>query len=153
MVVNADNGLIINTNNSNNQKIQLTVNGAIKLGAVVNAPAQTSPYISVKTKGSVVIRIQLFQNIREETNRSQISVKRCVMIKIQHSLHNVVLQQPTTLLLKHSGLLMISVNEDLDMQALNQLSQHLEDRLAGLVNLFHQEVQPVLQPEKDVEMV
>ena len=39
------------------------------------------------------------------------------------------------------------------MQALNQLSQHLEDRLAGLVNLFHQEVQPVLQPEKDVEMV
>ena len=53
MVVNADNGLIINTNNSNNQKIQLTVNGAIKLGAVVNAPAQTSPYISVKTKGSV----------------------------------------------------------------------------------------------------
>ena len=53
MVVNADNGLIINTNNSNNQKIQLTVNGAIKLGAVVNAPTQTSPYISVKTKGSV----------------------------------------------------------------------------------------------------
>ena len=53
MVVNADNGLIINTNNSNNQKIQLTVNGAIKLGAVTNAPAQTSPYISVKTKGSV----------------------------------------------------------------------------------------------------
>jgi hypothetical protein len=31
MVVNADNGLIINTNNSNNQKIQLTVSGAIKL--------------------------------------------------------------------------------------------------------------------------
>ena len=53
MVVNADNGLIINTNNSNNQKIQLTVNGAIKLGAVANAPAQASPYISVKTKGSV----------------------------------------------------------------------------------------------------
>lgn len=53
MVVNADNGLIINTNNSNNQKIQLTVNGAIKLGAVANAPTQTSPYISVKTKGSV----------------------------------------------------------------------------------------------------
>ena len=75
------------------------------------------------------------------------------MIKIQHSPHNVVLQQPTTLLLKHSGLLMISVNEDLDMQVLNQLSQHLEDRLVGLVNLFHQEVQPVLQPEKDVEMV
>ena len=117
MVVNADNGLIINTNNSNNQKIQL------------------------------------FQNIREETNKSQLSVKRYVMIKIQHSLHNVVLQRPTTLLLKHSGLLMISVNEDLDMQVLNQLFQHLEDRLAGLVNLFHQEVQPVLQPEKDVEMV
>jgi len=74
------------------------------------------------------------------------------MIKIQHSLHNVVLQQPTTLLLKHSGLLMISVNEGLDMQVLNQLSQHLEDRLAGLVNLFHQEVQPVQQQEKDVEM-
>jgi len=53
MVVNADNGLIINTNNSNNQKIQLTVSGAIKLGAVANAPTQTSPYISVKTKGSV----------------------------------------------------------------------------------------------------
>ena len=53
MVVNADNGLIINTNNSNNQKIQLTVNGAIKLGEVNNAPAQASPYISVKTKGSV----------------------------------------------------------------------------------------------------
>jgi|GEM_PF-3053181 hypothetical protein len=30
-VINADNGLIINTNNSNNQKIQLTVSGAIKL--------------------------------------------------------------------------------------------------------------------------
>ena len=75
------------------------------------------------------------------------------MVKIQHSLHNVVLQQPTTLLLKHSGLLMISVNEGLDMQALSQLSQHLEDRLAGLVNLFHQEVQPVQQREKDVEMV
>lgn len=53
MVVNADNGLIINTDNSNNQKIQLTVNGAIKLGEVNNAPAQASPYISVKTKGSV----------------------------------------------------------------------------------------------------
>ena len=65
----------------------------------------------------------------------------------------MVLQQPTTLLLKHSGLLMISVNEGLDMQALNQLSQHLEDRLAGLVNLFHQEVQPVQQQEEDVEMV
>ena len=63
----------------------------------------------------------------------------------------MVLQQPTTLLLKHSGLLMISVNEGLDMQALSQLSQHLEDRVAGLVNLFHQEVQPVLQREKDVE--
>ena len=75
------------------------------------------------------------------------------MVKIQHSLHNVVLQQPTTLLLKHSGLLMISVNEGLDMQVLNQLSLHLEDRLAGLVNLFHQEVQPVQQQEKDVEMV
>ena len=64
----------------------------------------------------------------------------------------MVLQQPTTLLLKRSGLLMISVNEGLDMQALSQLSQHLEDKLAGLVNLFHQEVQPVQQPEKDVEM-
>ena len=53
MVVNADNGLIINTNNSNNQKIQLTVNGAIKLGAVANQATPTSPYISVKTKGSV----------------------------------------------------------------------------------------------------
>ena len=54
MVVNADNGLIINTNNSNNQKIQLTVNGAIKLGAVTNqTTTPTSPYISVKTKGSV----------------------------------------------------------------------------------------------------
>ena len=53
MVVNADNGLIINTNNSNNQKIQLTVNGAIKLGAVANQTTPTSPYISVKTKGSV----------------------------------------------------------------------------------------------------
>lgn len=39
------------------------------------------------------------------------------------------------------------------MQVLNQLSLHLEDRLAGLVNLFHQEVQPVQQQEKDVEMV
>ena len=75
------------------------------------------------------------------------------MIKIQHSLHNVVLRQPATLLLKLSGLLMISVNEDLDMQVLNQLFLHLEDRLAGLVNLSHQEVQPVLQREKDVEMV
>ena len=75
------------------------------------------------------------------------------MIKIQHSLHNVVLQQPTTLLLKHSGLLMISVNEGLDMQVLNQLFLHLEDKLAGLVNLFHQEVQPVQQQDKDVEMV
>ena len=65
----------------------------------------------------------------------------------------MVLLQPTTLLLKHSGLLMISVNEDLDMQVLNQLSQYLEDKLTGLVNLFHQEVQPVLQQEKDVEMV
>ena len=65
----------------------------------------------------------------------------------------MVLQQPTTLLLKHSGLVMISVNEDLDMQALSQLFLHLEDKLAGLVNLFHQEVQPVQQPEKDVEMV
>ena len=53
MVVNADNGLIINTNNSNNQKIQLTVNGAIKLGAVANAPTQTSPYISTKRVGNV----------------------------------------------------------------------------------------------------
>ena len=53
MVVNADNGLIINTNNSNNQKIQLTVNGAIKLGAVTNAPTQTSPYISTKRVGNV----------------------------------------------------------------------------------------------------
>ena len=53
MVVNADNGLIINTNNSNNQKIQLTVSGAIKLWEANNAPAQASPYISVKTKGSV----------------------------------------------------------------------------------------------------
>ena len=53
MVVNADNGLIINTNNSNNQKIQLTVSGAIKLWEVNNAPAQASPYIFVKTKGSV----------------------------------------------------------------------------------------------------
>ena len=75
------------------------------------------------------------------------------MIKIQHSLLNVVLLQPTTLLLKHSGLLMISVNEGLDMQVLNQLFLHLEDKLAGLVNLFHQEVQPVQQQEKDVEMV
>ena len=65
----------------------------------------------------------------------------------------MVLQQPTTLLLKHSGLLMISVNEGLDMQVLNQLFLHLEDKLAGLVNLFHQEVQPVQQQEKDVEMV
>ena len=63
----------------------------------------------------------------------------------------MVLQQPTTLLLKHSGLLMIPANEDLDMQALSQLFLHLEDKLAGLVNLFHQEVQPVLQREKDVE--
>ena len=53
MVVNADNGLIINTNNSNNQKIQLTVNGAIKLGAVANQTTPTSPYISVKTRGNV----------------------------------------------------------------------------------------------------
>ena len=53
MVVNADNGLIINTNNSNNQKIQLTVSGAIKLGAVANAPTQTSPYISTKRVGNV----------------------------------------------------------------------------------------------------
>ena len=53
MVVNADNGLIINTNNSNNQKIQLTVNGAIKLGAVANAPTQTSPYLSTKRVGNV----------------------------------------------------------------------------------------------------
>lgn len=75
------------------------------------------------------------------------------MAKLQHLLHNVVLQQLTTLLLKLSGLLMIFVNEDLDMQVLNQLSQHLEDWLAGLVNLFHQEVQPVQQQEKDVEMV
>ena len=75
------------------------------------------------------------------------------MAKLQHLLHNVVLQQLTTLLLKLSGLLMIFVNEGLDMQALNQLSQHLEDWLAGLVNLSHQEVQPVLRPEKDVEMV
>ena len=63
----------------------------------------------------------------------------------------MVLLQPTILLLKRSGLLMISVNEGLDMQVLNQLSLHLEDRLAGLVNLFHQEVQPVLQQERDVE--
>ena len=53
MVVNADNGLIINTNNSNNPKIQLTVNGAIKLGDVANAPTQTSPYISTKRVGNV----------------------------------------------------------------------------------------------------
>ena len=65
----------------------------------------------------------------------------------------MVLQQPTNLLLKHSGLVMISVNEDLDMQVLNQLFLHLEDKLAGLVNLFHQEVQPVQQQEKDAEMV
>ena len=83
----------------------------------------------------------------------QKSVKKYVIMKLQLFQGNVVLQQPTTLLLKHSGLLMISVNEGLDMQALNQLSQHLEDRLAGLVNLFHQEVQPVQQQEKDVEMV
>ena len=82
----------------------------------------------------------------------QKSVKKYVITKAQPFQGNVVLQQPTTLLLKHSGLLMISVNEDLDMQVLNQLSQHLEDRLAGLVNLFHQEVQPVQQQEKDVEM-
>ena len=52
-VINAENGLIVNTNTSANPKIQLTVSGAIKLGAVANAPAQTSPYISVKTRGSV----------------------------------------------------------------------------------------------------
>jgi len=54
MVVNADNGLIINTNNSNNQKIQLTVNGAIKLGEVNNAPAEASPYISTKKVRNVI---------------------------------------------------------------------------------------------------
>ena len=54
MVVNADNGLIINTNNSNNQKIQLTVNGAIKLGAVANQTTPTSPYISVSNQNSAL---------------------------------------------------------------------------------------------------
>ena len=53
-VINADNGLIINTNNSNNQKIQLTVSGAIKLWEVNNAPAEASPYISTKKVGNVI---------------------------------------------------------------------------------------------------
>ena len=53
-VINAKNGLIVNTNTSANPKIQLTVSGAIKLWEVNNAPTQTSPYISTKKRGSVV---------------------------------------------------------------------------------------------------
>ena len=52
-VINAKNGLIVNTNTSANPKIQLTVNGAIKLWEVNNAPAQASPYISTKKVGNV----------------------------------------------------------------------------------------------------
>ena len=52
-VINAENGLIVNTNTSANPKIQLTVNGAIKLWEVNNAPAQASPYISTKKVGNV----------------------------------------------------------------------------------------------------
>ena len=52
-VINAENGLIINANTSANPKIQLTVNGAIKLWEVNNAPAQASPYISTKKVGNV----------------------------------------------------------------------------------------------------
>ena len=47
-VINAKNGLIVNTNTSANPNIQLTVSGAIKLWEVNNAPAQASPYISTK---------------------------------------------------------------------------------------------------------
>ena len=53
-VINAENGLIVNTNTSANPKIQLTVNGAIKLWEVNNAPAQASPYISTKKVGNVI---------------------------------------------------------------------------------------------------
>ena len=53
-VINAENGLIVNTNTSVNPNIQLTVSGAIKLWEVNNAPAQASPYISTKKRGSVV---------------------------------------------------------------------------------------------------
>ena len=52
-VINAENGLIVNTNTSANPKIQLTVSGAIKLWEVNNAPAQASPYISTKKVGNV----------------------------------------------------------------------------------------------------
>ena len=52
-VINAKNGLIVNTNTSANPKIQLTVSGAIKLWEVNNAPAQASPYISTKKVGNV----------------------------------------------------------------------------------------------------
>ena len=52
-VINAGNGLIVNTNTSANPKIQLTVSGAIKLWEVNNAPAQASPYISTKKVGNV----------------------------------------------------------------------------------------------------
>ena len=52
-VINAENGLIVNANTSANPKIQLTVNGAIKLWEVNNAPAQASPYISTKKVGNV----------------------------------------------------------------------------------------------------
>ena len=52
-VINAKNGLIVNANTSANPKIQLTVNGAIKLWEVNNAPAQASPYISTKKVGNV----------------------------------------------------------------------------------------------------
>ena len=52
-VINAENGLIVNTNTSANPKIQLTVSGAIKLWEVNSAPAQASPYISTKKVGNV----------------------------------------------------------------------------------------------------
>ena len=53
-VINAENGLIVNTNTSANPKIQLTVSGAIKLWEVNNAPAEASPYISTKKVGNVI---------------------------------------------------------------------------------------------------
>lgn len=53
-VINAANGLIVNTNTSANPKIQLTVSGAIKLWEVNNAPAEASPYISTKKVGNVI---------------------------------------------------------------------------------------------------
>ena len=52
-VINAKNGLIVNTNTSVNPKIQLTVSGAIKLWEVNNAPTEASPYISTKKVGNV----------------------------------------------------------------------------------------------------